>query len=316
MISDRLTRFEKILADLPVPARSLLADLPEQGGKLDHNTCLALTSHLNMSWEQLMLRLLPLAGIFAQVPISGFAVGAVVLTESRSASIERELYLGANLEFEGQTLNATIHAEQSAAVNAWHQGGGRLLAVATSETPCGHCRQFLHEFYGGKNLFVIQTGHQVDEYRIEPIAKLLPQAFTPTDLDKPITLMAPKQSVRLLKLKDKSDDPLVASALKAATLAYAPYTGNLAGCALKILNGRTVSGCSLESVAFNPSVSALHAAVIRMNLMTLSKSQVVERAVFVERPTKICQQESVQMLMKTVMPDIMLEYHLAQEEKE
>ena len=316
MMSESLVQVKQILAIFPESIRPWLTCLPEQGGKLDHAACQALTSHLNISLEQLMVRLLPLAGVFAKVPLSGFSVGAVVQVEKRLEPSLKELYLGANLEFENLILNTTIHAEQSAVLNAWHQDGGRLLAMATSKTPCGHCRQFLHEFYGGKDLSVIQPGHQVDECRIQSLIELLPQPFTPFDLDKPIKLMASKQSDHFLKLKNEPDDPLVEAALEAANAAYAPYTGNLAGCAVQIFNKQFVSGRSMESVAFNPSVSALHAAMVRINLMDVDVSQSVERVVLVERPTKIRQQESIQMLMKAVMPDIRLEYHLAREEHE
>ena len=316
MMLDRLTRFEQVRATFPESVQPLLMRLPEQGGKLDHDSCQELMAGLNISLAQLMVKLLPLAAVFANVPLSGFSVGAVAQTESRSEPSQKELYLGANLEFENITLNATIHAEQSAIMNAWHQNGGRLLAVATSETPCGHCRQFLQEFYGGTDLAVVQPDKPVDACRIESITKLLPQPFTPTDLDKPITLMAPKQSVQALKLKNEPDDPIVLVALEAANRAYAPYTGNVAGCALRIGNKQIFSGRSMESVAFNPSVSALHAAVIRMNLATLKQNQAVERVALVERPKKIRQKETVQMLMKAFMPGIMLEYHLAQEETE
>ena len=315
MMLDRSARFENILATFPQSVRPLLKRLPDKGGKLGPDACQELMSQLNMSLEPLMVKMLPLAGVFATVPISGFRVGAVAQTESRFEPSQKELYLGANLEFEDQTLNATIHAEQSAVMNAWHQGGGRLLAVATSKTPCGHCRQFLNEFYGGKNLSIIQPGNQENEYRTQPLINLLPQPFTPTDLDKPLILMAPKQSSQALKLKNQSDDPLIVNALEAAALAYAPYSGNLAGCALQTHDNQIVTGRSMESVAFNPSVSALHAVIIRMNLMTVKVSPAIKRVVLVERPTKIRQKESIQMLMQADIPDIMFEYHLAQEEK-
>lgn len=313
---DQSARFERNLATFPESVRPCLSSLAERSGKLGHDSCRQLTNQLNISMEQLMVKLLPLAGVFAQVPISGFTVGAVAQTENRLEPSQRELYLGANLEFENLTLNATIHAEQSATINAWHQDAGRLLAVATSETPCGHCRQFLHEFYGGTDLAIIQPDQDVDACRIQPIGKLLVQPFTPADLDNPLGLMGPGQSRQLLKLKDGSDDPLVAVALEAANAAYAPYTGNLAGCALQIRNQQVISGRSMESVAFNPSVSALQAAMIRINLQAAEELQKVERVVLVERPTKIRQKESIQMLMKAVMPDIKLEYHLTREETE
>jgi cytidine deaminase len=316
MMLDQLARFEQILATFPESVRLCLSSLPEQSGKLSYAVCQQLTNQLNISMEQLMVKLLPLAGVFAHVPISGFTVGAVAQAESRLEPSQRELYLGANLEFENMALNTTIHAEQSATLNAWHQDAGRLLAVATSETPCGHCRQFLHEFYGGLDLAVIQPGQEKDDCRILPINDLLVQPFTPADLNNHNALMGPGQLRQPLKLKDSSDDPLVAAALEAANTAYAPYTGNVAGCAVQIRNQNIISGRSMESVAFNPSVSALHAAVIRINLMALEVMQNFERVALVERPTKVRQKESIQVLMNTVMPDIMLEYHLAQEETE
>ncbi len=314
MMLDRLGRFEQILAGFPESVRPWLIRLPEQQGKLDHNACQELMKRLNISLEQLMVRLLPVAGVFAAVPISGFKVGAVVQTECRSEPLQKELYMGANFEFEHQTLHVTLHAEQSAAVNAWHQNCGRLLAVATSETPCGHCRQFLHEFYGGKDAAVILPGNQRNEYRMEPLANLLPQPFTPSDLELPIMLMAPRQTVQPIKLQHDTEDSVVAKALAAASLAYVPYSGNLAGCAIKTTGNRIVSGRNLESAAFNPSVSPLQAAIICMNLMNLQEPLAAERVVLVERPTKVRQKESVQMLMKAFMPGIILEYHLAQEE--
>ncbi len=316
MNSDRLSRFEKALATFPGSARPLLAGLPDHGGKLDHTACQELIKQLGVPMELLMVKLLPLAGAFANVPISGFYVGAVAQTESREDSSQKELYLGANLEFEHQAMNLTIHAEQSAAMNAWHQNGGRLKAVATSETPCGHCRQFLHEFFGGKEISIIQPGNREVECQSKPIAELLPQPFTPTDLDIPFTLMAPAPESHRLKLQNQSYDPLVAAALRAASLAHTPYSGNLAGCALEIRDNRFICGRGMESVAFNPSVSPLQAAIIRMNLMNLKEPQTVERAVLVERPAKIRQKEIAEMLMKTIMPGITLEYHLAQEENE
>ena len=133
MMLDRLTRFEQVRATFPESVQPLLMRLPEQGGKLDHDSCQELMAGLNISLAQLMVKLLPLAAVFANVPLSGFSVGAVAQTESRSEPSQKELYLGANLEFENITLNATIHAEQSAIMNAWHQNGGRLLAVAGAE---------------------------------------------------------------------------------------------------------------------------------------------------------------------------------------
>ena len=63
-----------------------------------------------------MRELLPWASSFAVVPVSGFAVGAVAFGASGA------LYAGANLEFAGSPLGASVHAEQAAIANAWLRG--------------------------------------------------------------------------------------------------------------------------------------------------------------------------------------------------
>jgi len=323
MTADRSKRFEQSLASFPEPVRPLLAQLPDRGGKLDCDTCQELLDRLEITPEMLMVRLLPLARVFAGVPISAFPVGAVALAENRLDPTKTDLYLGANLEFAHMALGVTIHAEQSAVMNAWHQDSGRLLAVATSETPCGHCRQFLHEVYGGGKLAIVQPAGRDDRCLSQPISDLLPQAFTPSDLGMPSALLAPSRTSRCLRLKNDADDPddpeypddpLVRAALRAAEAAHTPYSRNFSGCALKTRDNRVVSGRSMESVAFNPSVSPLHSAIIRLNLMRMGEQPAIDRVVLVERPAKIRQKEYVQMLVNASMPDVMLEYHIVQEE--
>lgn len=90
--------------------------------------------------------LLPLAKAFSVHPISGIPVGAVAVGQSG------QLYLGANLEFIGMPLHATLHAEQSAVLNAWMHDEKAVVSLYVSEMPCGHCRQFLRELTNIKSV--------------------------------------------------------------------------------------------------------------------------------------------------------------------
>lgn len=178
-MTERKKQFKKALNDFPDPVRNILQTIPEQGGRLSAPQCTELMTHLGIDAEELMIRLLPLAKIYALVPVSQFQVGAMVLAVAGGNDDRFELFLGANLEFEQQPLNQSIHAEQAATVNAWHQGAGYLKAIATSETPCGHCRQFLYELEKNADMIVITPLEKNQAYRRTAISDLLPEAFGP-----------------------------------------------------------------------------------------------------------------------------------------
>jgi cytidine deaminase len=88
----------------------------------------------------LMLDLVPLAASAAAPAISGFRVGAVVEGERSSGAPIGALYFGGNMEFPGQALSLSTHAEQAAVANAWTAGERALRALAVSAAPCGYCR--------------------------------------------------------------------------------------------------------------------------------------------------------------------------------
>jgi cytidine deaminase len=96
-----------------------------------------------------LLALLPNAAAFAKPPISNFRVGAIARGTSG------KLYYGTNVEFAGEALSFTVHAEQSAVVNAWMSGETGIDVVATSAAPCGYCRQFLNELVTARELLVV-----------------------------------------------------------------------------------------------------------------------------------------------------------------
>lgn len=206
----------------------------------------------------LLIACLAWARRWALAPLSKFEVGAAALADSGV------LYLGANIEFCGVPLAHTVHAEQSAIAHAWSCGETSLRAIATSAAPCGFCRQFMLELPEPRPILVLadqpsRPGGRADHGRVE-LAELLPWAFGPTQLGRmPQFLRAGPHGLALL---EPSDDPLVALALAAADRSSAPYSGALAGVAVVCTNGQRFDGAVAESVAYNPTLAPMQAALI------------------------------------------------------
>ena len=110
----------------------------------------------------------------AYAPYSSFPVGASALTD------DDRIVVGCNVENVSYGLG--ICAEVGLVASLIASGGGRLLAVSLCDAtgsilmPCGRCRQVLYE-HGGGDLLV--------DHRAGPttLARLLPDAFGPDDLD-------------------------------------------------------------------------------------------------------------------------------------
>ena len=202
-------------------------------------------------------KLLKLATCFSVAPISCFYVGAIAVGKSG------KLYLGANMEFQGVPLSASLHAEQSAILNAWMHEEREVVALHVSETPCGHCRQFMRELSNLSNLKIHCKGQT---FQIED---LLPGAFGENRkkghglLDSTIT-----------NLESVKTNPHTRSqvAINAAQRSYAPYSQSPEGFVAQCLDGHFFSGRVAESIAFNPSVSGI---VVALNQRNLSSSRSV-----------------------------------------
>ena len=202
-------------------------------------------------------KLLKLATCFSVAPISCFYVGAIAVGKSG------KLYLGANMEFQGVPLSASLHAEQSAILNAWMHEEREVVALHVSETPCGHCRQFIRELSNLSNLKIHCKGQT---FQIED---LLPGAFGENRkkghglLDSTIT-----------NLESVKTNPHTRSqvAINAAQRSYAPYSQSPEGFVAQCLDGHFFSGRVAESIAFNPSVSGV---VVALNQRNLSSSRSV-----------------------------------------
>jgi cytidine deaminase len=300
--------FHQFLEAFPLSVREYLQTMQKTGGMLSAENCQVVMESLNISVETLMQRLLPMAKLYCATTISGFQVGAVAKARMSDNDSEIALFLGANIEFLQQALTQTIHAEQSAVINAWLQGARQISGIAVTAAPCGYCRQFLYELEGSQNLKVILHNQIRGKTTQHNLSDFLPEAFGPHELGSATGLMAaPAQHVDL-HLKSSSNDPFVLEARAAAKKSYAPYSKNFAGCVIKTVAGKMYIGRYAENAAFNPSLSALHTAIIRMRLDQPGSENIIIRAVLVERPSSISQRAVCELLLQTVAPNVNLEY--------
>jgi len=243
--------------------------------------------------EQLMGELLGAAQAKAIAPISGFRVGAVA--RGRSGA----LYLGANLEFTGHPLNASVHAEQAAVANAMANGEREIVALATTETPCGHCRQFLNELADAESVRILTAGGSTT------LGALLPASFGPGQLGVSERLLDGR--THGLRLAVPTPDPLLTAALEAADQSHAPHSKTPAGIALRLDDGDLVLGRYAESAAFNPSLSPLQAALSALALTGVGFDR-IRAAALVETGGPASQRAATEALLATIAPGVVLAY--------
>jgi len=114
----------------------------------------------------------------AYAPYSHFPVGAALLGRSG------RVYTGCNVENASYPL--TTCAERAAVIKAVSEGEREFEAMAvitaTGATPCGACRQILHEFGGPDGDLRVIVADTDGHVRTFTIAELLPAGFTPDQL--------------------------------------------------------------------------------------------------------------------------------------
>ena len=270
--------FQEQLALFPSEAVAILEKIKQQYGRLDPIQIEQLCQILQLSPTELLKKLMPLAAAMSTCPISGFSVGVIV--EGYRENAQGPFYLGANMELIGQPLKMSIHAEQSAIANAWHQGENRLKRLFVNEAPCGHCRQFINELNEVKGMEFVVNPLGKEEGKVYQISDLLPDSFGPADLGQDERLLFADS----ISLNSPSpEDKLVNAATRATEKSYAPYSKCRSGAALLLENGDVVVGQSAENAAYNPGLTAVEAALVNLRLHHLGKpeSRIVD-AVMVE----------------------------------
>jgi cytidine deaminase len=113
----------------------------------------------------------------AHAPYSNFAVGAALL------AVSGRIYSGCNIE--NSSYGLTICAERVALGKAVSEGEHDFVALAVclsgGGTPCGACRQVLHEFAPELRVVTADVDGQIVTETL--LRELLPLAFGPADLE-------------------------------------------------------------------------------------------------------------------------------------
>ncbi|HUH93033.1 MAG TPA: cytidine deaminase [Casimicrobiaceae bacterium] len=128
---------------------------------------------LSSSTLAAMKRLARDAAERAHAPYSAFPVGAAVLGESGT------IHVGANVE--NASYGLSMCAERSAIFRAIAEGERKIRAVclytptAAASTPCGACRQVIHEF--GPDALIVCCCDAENAERRYALSELLPEAF-------------------------------------------------------------------------------------------------------------------------------------------
>lgn len=214
-----------------------------------------LTQQYSLSVDDLTCALLKLAQTRAVTPMSGFAVGAVLV--ARNESGDSDFYLGANFEVAGTDLAQAVHAEQAAVHNAHVHGAGQATVLAVTAMPCGHCRQFLQELAHGDDLLVRVRKARVspasdasDTWEEHRLPDLLPFPFGPEELGRSSTLLEQARPAQCCK----RDSTLEQCAEEAARVSYVPYSQAPHGMAVHFVDQEQLAASKIESVAFNPTL--------------------------------------------------------------
>lgn len=125
-----------------------------------------------------LIRVASLARERAYAPYSKYKVGAAIRTK------RNKIHTGANVE--NASYGLTVCAERCAVFAAVAAGDTKdyeaiAVVIAGDElpSPCGACRQVLHEFSPGARVIL---GTTTGQRRVTTLAELLPDAFGPERL--------------------------------------------------------------------------------------------------------------------------------------
>jgi cytidine deaminase len=128
------------------------------------------------SEQEQLLNAAARARLNAYAPYSKFQVGAALLSDSG------EIFTGCNVE--NASYGLTICAERAAVFKAVAEGQRSFQALALSldgnASPCGACRQVLHEFAPNLPILISDDSGQLTSQTT--LNTLLPNAFGPSNL--------------------------------------------------------------------------------------------------------------------------------------
>jgi cytidine deaminase len=222
--------------------------------------------HQLASAVELALLALPVAGAMARPAISGYRVAAIGIEDPSG-----DMVLGANLEFPGSELTSTIHAEGFVALRARRRGQALATLAVREARPCAFCRQTLAESAAADGLTILDSlGHALSLEDLYP-APFQPRALGVTG-DTPGRVTWPD----LAFVASEPPAAVATALLEAGSRAHAPYSGAPSAVVLRTADGRMVSAGCVESVAFNPSITALQAALVELAAARIEPSGIAE----------------------------------------
>ena len=297
-------RFESLDATIGTDVRSAVVHGLERtgrdvarnnGGVLQHEDVDEIRQAYGLTVEELLLLARPTADVYAQPPISDFHVGVVGL-EAETGN----LIFGGNLEFVGAHIGTTVHGEGFVFARAFSRGNSVATICIGEAHPCAHCRQFLSEFAATKDLLLIDPlGHRL------MMADLYPWPFDPDYLGQKGIVAG---EVRHPGLALAANDLPPATAARLTELgrrSYTPYGRAPAAIVLTLSDGTVVGGAAIESVAFNPTMSPLQAAMIDLFAHGYGARDIVDAAI-VSYPGPLDYTRHARDLLGVVAPGISL----------
>lgn len=275
-------------------ARDSLAN--NMGGVIAADDVARMVAHFQLSGaEELMLLALDAARTLARPPISNFFVGAVGLERQTG-----NLICGGNLEFPATHLGTTVHGEGFVMTRAASRGTDIAVLAIGEAHPCAHCRQYLSEFAATAEMVLIDPlGHRLT------MAELYPWPFDPDYLGEPGYRPETRNeglSLATIGLSTALADRLLA----AGRAAHAPYSKCPGAVVLQLADGNLISGFSIESVAFNPSMPPLQAALIDLFAHGYELRDVVEVTLATRRGGNVDYAATTSELLARAAPGLAL----------
>lgn len=220
----------------------------------------------------------------ARPPVSLFQVSCVAVGKSGKA------YVGVNLEFEGMPISETVHAEQFAVCLAHLHGETALTHLFVSAMPCGHCRQFLMELGQPSLAMTVLEGEKEVQ---TTLAQLLPYPFT--------LARAGTGMLQVMPAASQATD-IETCVHQTALRAYTPYTKHPSGLVFRLADGSFVTGSSLESAAYNPTLPPLQSALIHLVSLGRAYGDIVEAALMETSAAPVSYAEIIQKWLEHYAP--------------
>ncbi|MFH2203343.1 MAG: cytidine deaminase [Elusimicrobiota bacterium] len=272
MIGQSVARDKLILSEAYLTA-DLAARLEEEGNPsyLSPAKAAELTEALDVSPEELISALRPIAAKKAMPSVSGRSVGAVGLGESGA------VYLGGNIESYAGGIEVNIHAEQAVVINALEHGETGLKALAVTANPCGHCRAFLNELASRGSMKIIVESRE----KPATLAELYPMPYG----DDGSLLTARDNNLAMIRKPSGAGADLINAAFRAANRSYSKDSP--AGAALRTKDGSIYVGAYVEVRGHNPSLRPLLAALVALRADGRNVEDIVEGALVELKDAKI-----------------------------